>query len=183
MVDKNGAKVIKQISTFRKGRDKRWWSDSMAYRSLVSRTRRVGMKERGCETRASGVEQVIENAMRVPRRRSLSASLHEQMQKAWMQLKRHEPARKAYGRERRLLTQAEASSLARLPVGNDRRDSREPTVHSGLMIAYSIGSYSIEIMPTHFTPYSIDNIDNSPFSSPLIYSTILRFFSYHRSVK
>lgn len=86
-----------------------------------------------------------------------------------MQLKRHEPARKAYGRERRLLTQAEASSLARLPVGNDRRDSREPTVHSGLMIAYSIGSYSIEIMPTHFTPYSIDNIDNSPFSSPNLF--------------
>ena len=84
MADKNGAKVIKQISTFRRGRRIRdgWWSDSMAYRSSVSRTRRVGMKERGCETRTSGVEQVIENAMRVPRRRSLSASLHEQMQKA-----------------------------------------------------------------------------------------------------
>ena len=46
----------------------------------------VGTKERGgCETRATNrVERVIENAMRVPRRRSLSASLHES------KCKRHE---------------------------------------------------------------------------------------------
>ncbi|KAK1127128.1 hypothetical protein K0M31_003676, partial [Melipona bicolor] len=107
----------------RQDRTHRWHTDDRF------RGRGIGTKERGgCETRATnGVERVIENAMRVPRRRSLSASLHEQMQKARMQLKRHEPARKAYGRERRLLTQTEASSLARLPVRNDRRDSRQLT--------------------------------------------------------
>lgn len=98
-----------------------------------------------------------------------------------MQLKRHEPARKAYGRERRLLTQSEASSLARLPVGNDRRDSREPTVHSGLhdRILDRLLLDRNNAHPLHAIILSTTLSFSSPpvalHSEPEIYSMILDF--------
>lgn len=77
---------------------------------------------------------VIKNAARVPCRRSLSANPVRANAKGMSVVETARTGVERCTAESGLLTQSRASSLARLPVGNDHRDSHKVSAHSSDVI-------------------------------------------------